>query len=79
MIPDTINETKTIVETAQKFTSSIVIETEDKMLDVKSILGIFVSLYKNKQYKLHVTGPDEEEAKKELLELFKTFGYKVTV
>lgn len=60
-----------INQTASDFKSSIVLRVSDtKFVDVKSILGLSISLYKNLAYKLEIHGPDEEEAKSAMLEVF---------
>jgi phosphocarrier protein HPr len=64
---------------ANKFRSSIVLQAENKYIDVKSILGLFTTLVGNLSYELHVHGPDADEAKKELGEVFAKHGLKVSV
>lgn len=59
-----------ISQTANKFTSSIVLKYENKYIDVKSILGLFTTLIDSSQYELHVHGPDEEDARKQMIEVF---------
>ncbi|WP_223066449.1 HPr family phosphocarrier protein [Paenibacillus caui] len=68
-----------IAQTAAKFTSSIVLQAENKYIDVKSILGLFTTLVGGHTYELHVHGPDAEEAKAALTEVFAKHGLKVTV
>jgi phosphocarrier protein HPr len=64
---------------ANKFRSSIVLQAENKYIDAKSILGLFTTLVGNLSYELHVHGPDADEAKKELGEVFAKHGLKVSV
>jgi phosphocarrier protein HPr len=59
-----------ISQTANKFSSSIVLKYENKYIDVKSILGLFTTLVSSSQYELHVHGPDETQARSEMLEVF---------
>jgi len=59
-----------ISQTANKFSSSIVLKYENKYIDVKSILGLFTTLVSASQYELHVHGPDEAEARKQMQEVF---------
>lgn len=66
-------------QTANKFRSSIVLQAENKYIDVKSILGLFTTLVGNLSYELHVHGPDAEEAKKELGAIFAKHGLNVSV
>ncbi len=67
------NKNAAIVEISQaanKFSSSIVLKYENKYIDVKSILGLFTTLVSSSQYELHVHGPDEAEARSEMLKVF---------
>jgi phosphocarrier protein HPr len=66
-----------IVHTANKFNSSIVLHTASKVIDVKSFLGLSVSLAKKEDYKLEVHGNDSEEAKKAMIEAFTEYGLTV--
>lgn len=59
-----------ISQTANKFRSSIVLQYENKYIDVKSILGLFTTLTSAGNYSLHVHGPDEDEAKEAMKEVF---------
>ncbi|KAF6580285.1 HPr family phosphocarrier protein [Paenibacillus sp. SEL1] len=68
-----------IAQTASKFTSSIVLHSENKYIDVKSILGLFTTLVSSHSYELHVHGPDAEEAKKAIIEVFKKHGLHISV
>ncbi|WP_068785074.1 HPr family phosphocarrier protein [Paenibacillus phocaensis] len=68
-----------IAQTAGKFTSSIVLQADNKYIDVKSILGLFTTLVNTKSYELHVHGPDAEEAKKAVTEAFTKHGLDVKV
>ncbi|WP_068499179.1 HPr family phosphocarrier protein [Paenibacillus kribbensis] len=68
-----------IAQTASKFTSSIVLHSENKYIDVKSILGLFTTLVSSHSYELHVHGPDAEEAKEAIIEVFKKHGLHISV
>ncbi|MCK8486111.1 HPr family phosphocarrier protein [Paenibacillus sp. MBLB2552] len=68
-----------IAQTAGKYTSSIVLQADNKYIDVKSILGLFTTLVNTKSYELHVHGPDAEEAKKAVTEVFAKHGLDVKV
>ncbi|RBW68754.1 HPr family phosphocarrier protein [Bacillus taeanensis] len=69
-----------IVNTANNFKSSIVLHIENKIVDVKSFLGLSVSLLSNStQYKLEIHGDDEEEAKNEMTNAFKEYGINVEI
>ncbi|GIO10712.1 hypothetical protein J19TS2_02670 [Cohnella xylanilytica] len=66
-------------QTANKFRSSIVLQAENKYIDVKSILGLFTTLVGGHAYELHVHGPDADEAKKELSTVFAKHNLNVTI
>jgi phosphocarrier protein len=66
-----------ISQTANKFKSSIVLHYDNKYIDVKSILGLFTSLLTSDQYDLHIHGPDAEEAKKAMTEIFAKYNLKI--
>jgi phosphocarrier protein HPr len=66
-----------IAQTASKFTSSIVLQFDNKYIDVKSILGLFTTLVSESQYELHVHGPDEAVALAEMTNVFAKHGLKV--
>ncbi len=68
-----------ISQTASKFRSSIVLQYENKYIDVKSILGLFTTLMETGTYDLHVHGPDAEEAKKAMSEVFAKHNLKVNL
>ncbi|CAH8709580.1 HPr family phosphocarrier protein [Paenibacillus thiaminolyticus] len=68
-----------ISQAANKFRSSIVLQAENKYIDVKSILGLFTTLVGNQKYELHVHGPDADEAKAAMAEVFKKHGLDVSV
>jgi phosphocarrier protein HPr len=71
---------KEINHTANRFQSSIVLISENKALDAKSILGLFLNyLSLTKEYVIEVYGPDEEEAKKAMLEVFQKHEIKAIV
>lgn len=67
----------TIAHTAQNFNSSIVLHTENKTVDVKSFLGLGISLMTSSRYRLEIHGDDEEEAKKEMVKVFEKYGFQV--
>ncbi|CAM4276374.1 MAG: HPr family phosphocarrier protein [Paenibacillus macerans] len=66
-----------IAQAAGKFTSSIVLQADNKYIDVKSILGLFTTLVNTMSYELHVHGPDADEAKKAMSEVFAKHGLNV--
>ncbi|MFC4100967.1 HPr family phosphocarrier protein [Paenibacillus xanthanilyticus] len=68
-----------ISQTANKFRSSIVLQAENKYIDVKSILGLFTTLVGNHAYELHVHGPDADEAKAAMAEVFAKHNLNVKV
>jgi phosphocarrier protein HPr len=68
-----------ISQTANKFRSSIVLQYENKFIDVKSILGLFTTLVSSGEFQLHVHGPDAEEAKKAMTEVFAKHNLTVNV
>ena len=68
-----------ISQTASRFRSSIVLQTENKYIDVKSILGLFTTLVGGHSYELHVHGPDADEAKQALGEVFAKHNLNVNV
>jgi phosphocarrier protein HPr len=68
-----------INRTAQQFQSSIVIKTKNRTVDAKSILGLSHSILMAKLFKLEIYGPDEIEAKKEMVSVFKKFELPVEV
>lgn len=76
------NKNQVIVEisqTANKFTSSIVLQYENKYIDVKSILGLFTTLLNTGAYELHVHGPDEAEAKAAMKEVFDKHNLSIVI
>jgi phosphocarrier protein HPr len=68
-----------ISQTASKFRSSIVLQYENKYIDVKSILGLFTTLLASGEYHLHVHGPDEAEAKAAMTTVFEKHQMKVEI
>jgi phosphocarrier protein HPr len=68
-----------ISQTANKFRSSIVLQYDNKYIDVKSILGLFTTLLSSSNYDLHVHGPDADEAKKAMKEVFDKHSLGVNV
>ncbi|GAB6990529.1 HPr family phosphocarrier protein [Paenibacillus pini] len=68
-----------IAQTAGKFSSSIVLQADNKYIDVKSILGLFTTLVSSKGYELHVHGPDAEEAKEAMAAVFAKHGLNINV
>lgn len=70
-------ETKAIVEinqAANQFQSSIVIQVGTRFIDVKSILGLSVTLFNNQAYKLDIHGPDEKDAIEVMKRIFDKHG-----
>lgn len=68
-----------ISQTANKFRSSIVLQYENKFIDVKSILGLFTTLTGTGTYALHIHGADAVEAEQELTKVFEKHNLKVEV
>ncbi|WP_019533612.1 HPr family phosphocarrier protein [Paenibacillus ginsengihumi] len=68
-----------ISQTANKFRSSIVLQYDNKYIDVKSILGLFTTLLTSGTYDLHVHGPDADEAKKTMAEVFAKHNLNVNI
>jgi phosphocarrier protein len=68
-----------ISQTASRFRSSIVLQAENKYIDVKSILGLFTTLISGHAYDLHVHGPDAEEAKKAMADVFAKHNLHVNI
>lgn len=68
-----------ISQTANRFRSSIVLQYDNKYIDVKSILGLFTTLINSSSYNLHVHGPDADEAKKAMAEVFAKHNMGVNV
>ncbi|MFC5652141.1 HPr family phosphocarrier protein [Paenibacillus solisilvae] len=68
-----------ISQTANKFRSSIVLQAENKYIDVKSILGLFTTLVGGLSYELHVHGPDADEAKAAMSEVFAKHNLDIKV
>ncbi|NBD26409.1 HPr family phosphocarrier protein [Paenibacillus glycinis] len=68
-----------ISQTANKFRSSIVLQAENKYIDVKSILGLFTTLVGGNSYELHVHGPDADEAKAAMSEVFAKHNLNISV
>ena len=68
-----------IAQTAGKFTSSIVLQAENKYIDVKSILGLFTTLVSHQGYELHVHGPDAEAAKVAMQEVFAKHDLQISI
>lgn len=68
-----------ISQAASQFRSSIVLQADNKYIDVKSILGLFTTLIGGHAYELHVHGPDAEEAKAAMAEVFAKHNLNVSV
>lgn len=68
-----------ISQAAGQFTSSIVLQADNKYIDVKSILGLFTTLVGGHSYELHVHGPDAEEAKEAMSAVFAKHNLNVKV
>ncbi|QJC54042.1 HPr family phosphocarrier protein [Paenibacillus albicereus] len=72
--------TKEIVDinrAASQFESSIVLHAGGRCIDVKSILGLTVTLVQDECYTLEIHGPDEVDAAVALLDLFAGAGLRV--
>ncbi|MFD0693202.1 HPr family phosphocarrier protein [Paenibacillus sp. GCM10027628] len=59
-----------ISRTANRFQSSCVLKFGTVVVDAKSILSVFVTLADQHKYELYVIGPDAEEAKRAMSDLF---------
>jgi phosphocarrier protein len=68
-----------ISQTAANFKSSIVLRINNKHVDVKSILGLSITLLKTDEYRLEIHGPDEAEAKAAMAEVFGKYRLVVEV
>jgi phosphocarrier protein len=68
-----------IAQIAGKFTSSIVLQADNKYIDVKSILGLFTTLVGSQSYELHVHGPDADEAKAAVSAAFAKHGLDIKI
>lgn len=68
-----------ISQAANKFRSSIVLQYDNKYIDVKSILGLFTTLISASSYTLHVHGPDADEAKKAMGEVFAKYNMSINI
>jgi phosphocarrier protein len=66
-----------ISQTANRFRSSIVLQYENKYIDVKSILGLFTTLVTSGEYNLHVHGPDAVEAIQAMTEVFAKYNMNI--
>ncbi|OXS78696.1 HPr family phosphocarrier protein [Domibacillus enclensis] len=68
-----------INHTASTFKSSIVIKTDEKLIDAKSMLGLSYSVLHSKAFHLEIHGPDEETAKTAMTNVFWKYGLPVKV
>ncbi|WP_050183827.1 HPr family phosphocarrier protein [Domibacillus robiginosus] len=68
-----------INETASKFKSSIVMKTDGKLIDAKSMLGLSYTILHSKTFYLEIHGKDEEEAKTEMTKVFWKYNLPVEV
>ena len=68
-----------ISQTANQFGSSIVLQYDNKYIDVKSILGLFTTLVSSGKYDLHVHGQDAEEAKAAMVAVFAKYNLEINV
>ncbi len=69
-----------INQMAANFKSSIVLRINDtKFIDVKSILGLSITLYQTDAYRLEIHGPDEAEATAAMIEVFNKHHLQVEV
>lgn len=74
--------TEAIVEinhTANRFESSIVLLVNDKHIDVKSMLGLSISLFHDDTFMLEIHGPDEEQAKEALIKAFVNHSLRINL
>lgn len=65
-----VNAVLEVSETANKFQSSVVIRTDTKNIDAKSILGLTYTVLSSQTFKLEIHGPDEKEAKAAMTHIF---------
>lgn len=75
-------DTKTIIDinhTATQFRSSIVLRAGSRVIDVKSILGLSVSLVTGETYRVDIHGPDEAEAKEAIAAVFAKHNLKAEI
>ncbi|RSL34029.1 HPr family phosphocarrier protein [Salibacterium salarium] len=68
-----------IVHKAHEFKSSIVLHTQNRTVDVKSFLGVSISLIRGSESILEIHGEDEEEAKEEMVKAFSNYGMDVEI
>lgn len=68
-----------ISQIANKFKSSIVLQADNKYIDVKSILGLFTTLVGNQAYELHIHGPDMDRAEAAMAKVFTKHGLNATI
>ncbi|AQR76416.1 HPr family phosphocarrier protein [Paenibacillus larvae] len=68
-----------ISQTANQFRSSIVLQYDNKYIDVKSILGLFTTLLSSGSYELHIMGPDTDAEGKAMQEVFSKHGMNITI
>lgn len=68
-----------ISQAAGKFQSSIVLQADNKYIDVKSILGLFTTLIGGHSYELHIHGSDAAEAGDAMREVFSKHGLNVKI
>jgi phosphocarrier protein HPr len=64
--------------TANLFASSIVLRVDSKHIDVKSILGLSLTLVTNYEYVLEIHGSDEDQARAAMAEVFAKHGLRAT-
>lgn len=65
-----------ISQIASRYYSSIVIKYDNKSIDAKSMLGLFTSLLGSHVFGIEIYGPDAEEARKAMAEVFEKHGLK---
>lgn len=68
-----------ISQAASKFRSSVVLQYDNKYIDVKSILGLFTTLVNKGKFELHVHGPDAQEAKNAMKLIFEKHNLTVKI
>lgn len=68
-----------ISKTANLFKSSCVLKFGTVVADAKSILSVFVTLVDHHNYELYVMGPDAEEAKQAMSDLFARYDLSYVI
>ncbi|WP_438446006.1 HPr family phosphocarrier protein [Gorillibacterium sp. sgz5001074] len=68
-----------INQTASRFQSSVVMRVGNRFIDMKSMLGLSMTLLYEDAHFLEVHGPDEADAKKAMTEVLAKHGVKVEI